>query len=222
MVHRITGAHRSRRNFRQIDRSAAGRSETRKIVLVGHSMRTPVILKICAPLSRQRRSDGRCGRRLHLSGGPNAPDPDRMKGPEGLKTSEALIRGHVWQIRHACDSGAQTQTFHVRCRNPPQYGLSYVCARRTTGPAWNDLANRYLVRARRGDVASETTPCVLRRYALGERIRHEVTSSCRTIVLHHTFESNAMSHKILPLFSPYEVPLTSSSVSTVAIIRGRS
>jgi sigma-B regulation protein RsbQ len=64
-----------------------------KIVLVGHSMGTPVIREYArlypANVAGLVPVDGV----LHLSGGPGAPNPDRMKGPEGLKNREAMIRG---------------------------------------------------------------------------------------------------------------------------------
>lgn len=64
-----------------------------KIVLVGHSMGTPVIREYArlypANVAGMVPVDGV----LHLSGGPNAPNPERMKGPEGMKNREAMIRG---------------------------------------------------------------------------------------------------------------------------------
>ena len=64
-----------------------------KIVLVGHSMGTPVIRQYArmygANVAGMVPVDGV----LHLSGSPNAPNPERMKGPEGLKNREAMIRG---------------------------------------------------------------------------------------------------------------------------------
>ncbi len=64
-----------------------------KIVLVGHSMGTPVIRQYArmypANVAGLVPVDGV----LHLSGSPNAPNPDRMKGPDGLKNREAMIRG---------------------------------------------------------------------------------------------------------------------------------
>lgn len=64
-----------------------------KIVLVGHSMGTPVIRQYArlypANVAGMVPVDGV----LRLSGGPGAPDPNRMKGPEGLKNREAMIRG---------------------------------------------------------------------------------------------------------------------------------
>jgi pimeloyl-ACP methyl ester carboxylesterase len=64
-----------------------------KIVLVGHSMGTPVIRAYArlypASVAGMVPVDGA----LHLSGSPNAPNPDRMKGPEGLKNREVMIRG---------------------------------------------------------------------------------------------------------------------------------
>jgi pimeloyl-ACP methyl ester carboxylesterase len=64
-----------------------------KIVLVGHSMGTPVIREYArlypANVAAMVPVDGV----LHLSGSPNAPNPDRMKGAEGLKNREAMIRG---------------------------------------------------------------------------------------------------------------------------------
>src|SRR5579872_2068905 len=64
-----------------------------KIVLVGHSMGTPVIRQYArlygANVAALVPVDGV----LHLSGGANAPNPERMKGPDGLKNREAMIRG---------------------------------------------------------------------------------------------------------------------------------
>lgn len=64
-----------------------------KIVLVGHSMGTPVIRQYArlypANVAALVPVDGI----LHLSGGRGAPNPDRMKGPEGMKNREAMIRG---------------------------------------------------------------------------------------------------------------------------------
>jgi len=64
-----------------------------KIVLVGHSMGTPVIREYArlypANVAALVPVDGV----LHLSGSPSAPNPDRMKGPDGLKNREAMIRG---------------------------------------------------------------------------------------------------------------------------------
>jgi sigma-B regulation protein RsbQ len=64
-----------------------------KIVLVGHSMGTPVIRAYArlypANVAALVPVDGV----LHLSGSANAPNPDRMKGPDGLKNREAMIRG---------------------------------------------------------------------------------------------------------------------------------
>ncbi len=64
-----------------------------KIVLVGHSMGTPVIRAYArlypANVAALVPVDGI----LHLTGSPNAPNPDRMKGPDGLKNREAMIRG---------------------------------------------------------------------------------------------------------------------------------
>jgi pimeloyl-ACP methyl ester carboxylesterase len=64
-----------------------------KIVLVGHSMGTPVIREYArlypANVAGLVPVDGV----LHLSGSANAPNPERMKGPDGLKAREAMIRG---------------------------------------------------------------------------------------------------------------------------------
>jgi sigma-B regulation protein RsbQ len=68
-------------------------ANAQKIVLVGHSMGTPVIRQYArlypANVAGLVPVDGV----LHLSGSANAPNPDRMKGPEGLKNREAMIRG---------------------------------------------------------------------------------------------------------------------------------
>jgi sigma-B regulation protein RsbQ len=64
-----------------------------KIVLVGHSMGTPVIREYArlypANVAGLVPVDGI----LHLTGSRNAPNPDAMKGPDGLKNREAMIRG---------------------------------------------------------------------------------------------------------------------------------
>jgi pimeloyl-ACP methyl ester carboxylesterase len=64
-----------------------------KIVLVGHSMGTPVIRQYArmypANVAGMVPVDGI----LHLSGSANAPNPDRVKGPDGLKYRETMIRG---------------------------------------------------------------------------------------------------------------------------------
>lgn len=68
-----------------------------KVVLVGHSMGTPVIREYArlylSNVAGMVPVDGI----LRLSGGPNAPNPDRMKGPDGLKNREAMIRGMFGQ-----------------------------------------------------------------------------------------------------------------------------
>ena len=64
-----------------------------KIVLVGHSMGTPVIREYArlypAEVAAMVPVDGV----LHLSGSANAPNPERMKGPDAVKNREAMIRG---------------------------------------------------------------------------------------------------------------------------------
>jgi sigma-B regulation protein RsbQ len=64
-----------------------------KIVLVGHSMGTPVIREYARLYPSNVAALVPVDGVLHLSGSPNAPNPDRMKGPDGLKNREAMIRG---------------------------------------------------------------------------------------------------------------------------------
>jgi sigma-B regulation protein RsbQ len=64
-----------------------------KIVLVGHSMGTPVIREYARLYPSHVAALVPVDGVLHLSGSPNAPNPDRMKGPDGLKNREAMIRG---------------------------------------------------------------------------------------------------------------------------------
>jgi pimeloyl-ACP methyl ester carboxylesterase len=64
-----------------------------KIVLVGHSMGTPVIRQYARMYGSSVAGMVPVDGVLHLSGSPNAPNPDRMKGPDGLKNREAMIRG---------------------------------------------------------------------------------------------------------------------------------
>lgn len=64
-----------------------------KIVLVGHSMGTPVIREYARLYPSNVAAMVPVDGVLHLSGSANAPNPDRMKGPEGLKNREGMIRG---------------------------------------------------------------------------------------------------------------------------------
>src|SRR5580693_2517877 len=64
-----------------------------KIVLVGHSMGTPVIRQYARMYPSNVAALVPVDGVLHLSGSPSAPNPDRMKGPDGLKNREAMIRG---------------------------------------------------------------------------------------------------------------------------------
>jgi len=64
-----------------------------KIVLVGHSMGTPVIRQYARLYPSNVAALVPVDGALHLSGSANAPNPDRMKGPDGLKNREAMIRG---------------------------------------------------------------------------------------------------------------------------------
>ena len=67
-----------------------------KVILIGHSMGTPVIRQY-ARLYPQHVSglvfvDGLVALGAVRQGGPPAPQADRMRGPEGLKNREAMIR----------------------------------------------------------------------------------------------------------------------------------
>jgi pimeloyl-ACP methyl ester carboxylesterase len=64
-----------------------------KIVLVGHSMGTPVIRQYARMYPSNVAALVPVDGVLHLSGSANAPNPDGMKGPDGLKNREAMIRG---------------------------------------------------------------------------------------------------------------------------------
>ena len=79
--------------FAKAIEAVRGEAKAGKIVLVGHSMGTPVIREYArlypANVAAMVPVDGI----LKLSGSANAPDPNRMKGPDGLKNREAMIRG---------------------------------------------------------------------------------------------------------------------------------
>lgn len=64
-----------------------------KIVLVGHSMGTPVIREYARLYPGNVAGMVPVDGVLKLSGSANAPNPDRMKGPEGMKNRESMIRG---------------------------------------------------------------------------------------------------------------------------------
>ena len=64
-----------------------------KIVLVGHSMGTPVIREYARLYPDNVAGMVPVDGVLHLSGSRNAPNPERMKGPDAMKNREAMIRG---------------------------------------------------------------------------------------------------------------------------------
>ncbi len=64
-----------------------------KIVLVGHSMGTPVIREYARLYPSNVAGLVPVDGVLFLSGSPNAPNAELMKGPAGLKNREAMIRG---------------------------------------------------------------------------------------------------------------------------------
>ncbi len=64
-----------------------------KIVLVGHSMGTPVIRQYARMYPSNVAGMVPVDGVLRLSGSSNAPNPDRVKGPDGLKYRETMIRG---------------------------------------------------------------------------------------------------------------------------------
>ena len=72
----------------------AVRAEARvdKVVLIGHSMGVPVIRQYARMFPTHVAGLVPVDGPLHLSGGPNAPNPDAMKGPAGMKNREAMIR----------------------------------------------------------------------------------------------------------------------------------
>jgi sigma-B regulation protein RsbQ len=72
-------------------------AKAEKVVLVGHSMGTPVIVQYTR-LYPQHVSglvfvDGLVALGAAPQGGPPPPQPERMRGPDGLKNREAMIRG---------------------------------------------------------------------------------------------------------------------------------
>jgi pimeloyl-ACP methyl ester carboxylesterase len=72
-------------------------AKAEKAVLVGHSMGTPVVVQY-ARLYPQHVAglvfvDGLVALGAARQGGPPPPQPERMRGPDGLKNREAMIRG---------------------------------------------------------------------------------------------------------------------------------
>jgi pimeloyl-ACP methyl ester carboxylesterase len=72
-------------------------AKAEKVVLVGHSMGTPVIVQY-ARLYPEHVSgmvfvDGLVALGAARQGGPPPPQAERMRGPDGLKNREAMIRG---------------------------------------------------------------------------------------------------------------------------------
>ena len=72
-------------------------AKAEKIVLVGHSMGTPVIRQYARLYPSNVAALVPVDGVLHLSGSPNAPNPERVKGTDGLKNRETMIRGMFGQ-----------------------------------------------------------------------------------------------------------------------------
>ena len=68
-------------------------AKARKIVLVGHSMGTTVIRQYARMYPSEVAALVPVDGLVHPPASTNAPNPDRMKGPDGLKNREAMIRG---------------------------------------------------------------------------------------------------------------------------------
>jgi pimeloyl-ACP methyl ester carboxylesterase len=64
-----------------------------KAVLVGHSMGVPVIRQYARMFPAHVAGLVAVDGVLHLSGSPAAPNPEQMKGAQGLKNRETMIRG---------------------------------------------------------------------------------------------------------------------------------
>ena len=64
-----------------------------RVVLVGHSMGTPVIREYARMYPKHVAGLVPVDGLIVLSGGPGAPNPAAMTGPDGVKAREAMIRG---------------------------------------------------------------------------------------------------------------------------------
>jgi pimeloyl-ACP methyl ester carboxylesterase len=105
-----------------------------KIVLVGHSMGTPVIRQYARLYPSNVAALVPVDGVLHLSGSPNAPNPDRMKGAEGLKNRETMIRGMFGQ------SAAPALQAHIlkMMLAAPEATAYQAMAATFAGPNWTE------------------------------------------------------------------------------------
>ena len=105
-----------------------------KIVLVGHSMGTPVIREYArlypANVAGMVPVDGI----LRLTGSPNAPNADRMKGPDGLKNREAMIRG---MFGKSATPAIQDHVLKMMLA-PPESTATQAMAATFAAPNWVD------------------------------------------------------------------------------------
>lgn len=67
-------------------------SKADRVVVVGHSMGTPVVIQYARLYPQHTAAMVFVDGLVHLTGGPGAPDPKAMSGPDGLKAREAMIR----------------------------------------------------------------------------------------------------------------------------------
>ena len=68
-------------------------AKAERVVVVGHSMGTPVVIQYERLFPKHTAGLVFVDGVVHLSGGPGAPNPQAMAGPDGKKAREAMIRG---------------------------------------------------------------------------------------------------------------------------------
>jgi pimeloyl-ACP methyl ester carboxylesterase len=68
-------------------------AKAERVVLVGHSMGTPVVIQYARLYPQHTAGLVFVDGLVHLTNGPGAPNPRAMAGPEGKKARESMIRG---------------------------------------------------------------------------------------------------------------------------------
>src|SRR5262249_24331677 len=107
-----------------------------KIVLVGHSMGTPVIRQYARMYPQHVAGLVPVDGILRLSGSANAPNPAAMQGPEGLKNRENMIRG---MFRKATTPAMQDHILQMMMA-PPETTAYQAMAATFAASNWTDEA----------------------------------------------------------------------------------
>ena len=125
-----------------------------KVVLVGHSMGTPVIRHYARLFADHVAALVAVDGPLHFSGRPAGPITERLRGPNGMKNREAMIRN---MFSAATTAGLQADILKMMLA-PPESTATQAMAAMFTPNNWTKEVMRFPVLAIFADHSTENDP----------------------------------------------------------------